>query len=241
MTYGTSSMQSFLDLTKSHPLWSHPFLSRCKTGSLDLIEIQVLAVQMYKFSKQFNRILATILAECPDEQAQWVILDNLLDEMGQGDLSQAHPALFRRFTRGIGITDLELDSIPETPETSAMIKTYLSLAHQYGYLAALGAVCFASEGIVNSLYTQIYQGIQGQTPLPKESLIFFDVHIHVDDEHAANLATLIEPRIHSDFQALNIHRAVAEAMDARVHFFDGIQRQVKQSSSLRIPIEIAYA
>ncbi len=239
MIYETSSMQSFLDLTKSHPLWSHPFLGRCKAGSLDLIEVQVLAVQMYKFSKQFNRILATILAECPDEQAQWVILDNLLDEMGQGDLSQAHPELFRRFTRGIGISDHELDSIPATPETSAMIKTYLNLAHQYGYLAALGAVCFASEGIVNSLYTQIYQGIQGQTPLPDEALVFFNVHIHVDDEHAANLATLIEPRIHSDFQAMNIHRAVLEAMDARVHFFDGIQRQVKQSPSLRMPTEFA--
>ncbi len=234
MNYDTSSMQTFLDLTSTHPLWSHPFLTQCKAGSLALAEVQALAVQMYKFSKEFNRILARILSECPDEQAQWVILDNLFDEMGQGDLNQAHPELFRRFTRAIGISDVELEAIPATPETTAMINTYLSLVDKYGYLAALGAVCFASEGIVNSLYTQIYAGIQGQTPLAKESLVFFEVHIHVDDDHAANLAALIEPRIQSEFQTLNIHRAVLEAMNARVHFFDGVQRQIAQKTSLCI-------
>lgn len=231
MNYNLSSMQSFLDLTRSHPLWSHSFLRRCKTGRLELLEVQVLAVQMYKFSKEFNRILAKILSECPDEHAQWVILDNLMDEMGGGDLSQAHPELFRRFTRAINISDDELERAPANPETTAMIDTYLRLVPQYGYLAALGAVCFASEGIVNSLYSQIYQGIQGHAPLSKESIAFFEVHLHVDDEHAANLAALIEPRIESDFQALSIHRAVLEAMNARVHFFDGIQRQTAQKSS----------
>lgn len=237
----TSSIQSFLNLTKAHPLWTHPFLNRCATEDLNLREIQVLAIQMYKFSKEFNRILAKILSECPDEQAQWVILDNLFDEMGQGDLTQAHPELFRRFTRAIGISDAELENSPASPETTAMINTYLQLVPQYGYLAALGAVCFASEGIVNTLYSQLYKGLQGQTPLPKESLIFFEVHIHVDDDHAANLAGLIEPRIHSDFQGLNIHRAISEAMDARVHFFDGIQRQIHQELSRRLPSEAIYA
>ena len=236
-----SSVQSFLELTKAHPLWSHPFLHRCRSESLSLREIQILAVQMYKFSKEFNRILARTLSECSDEQAQWVILDNLLDEMGQGDLTQAHPELFRRFTRSIGISDAELEESPASPETTAMINTYLQLVPRYGYLAALSAICFASEGIVNTLYSQLYQGIQGQTPLPTESLIFFEVHIHVDDSHAANLEKLIEPRINSEFQRLNIHRAISEAMDARVHFFDGVQRQIRQELPQRLSSEAIYA
>jgi pyrroloquinoline-quinone synthase len=241
MTHDSSSIQSFLSLTKHHSLWTHPFLLRCQIGSLDLAEVRILAVQMYKFSKEFNRILAKILSECPDEQAQWVILANLMDEMGQGDLTQAHPELFRRFTRSIGISDAELDAIPAAPETTEMINTYLGLVPEYGYLGALGAVCFASEGIVNALYTQLYQGIQGQTPLSKESLIFFDLHIHVDDDHAENLAKLIEPRIHNDLQAENIYSAVLKAMDARVRFFDGIQRQIAQRTLQRASAALAYA
>jgi pyrroloquinoline-quinone synthase len=220
------TMQSFSALTQNHPLWNHEFLVRCRTGQLTLPEVQVLAVQMYKFSKEFNRILASILSRCPDENAQLVIMDNLFDEMGQGDLNQAHPELFRRFTREIGIADNALAIAPTAPETLNMIATYLDIPHQYGYLAALGAVCFASEGIVSSLYSQLYRGIIGAAPFPKESLIFFEVHIHVDDSHAANLARLIEPRVTTQEQAAEVNRAILQAMDARVQFFDGIQRQV---------------
>ncbi|MBD2494473.1 TenA family transcriptional regulator [Nostoc sp. FACHB-280] len=219
---------SFQGLTVNHPLWNHQFLRRCRTENLSLESIQILAVQMYKFSKEFNRILAKILSCCHDEAAQIVILENLFDEMGQGDLSQSHPELFRRFTRAIGIDDHTLTALPTTPETQALIETYLRIPAQYGYLAALGAVCYASEGIVSSLYTQLYRGIVDSTPLPKESLIFFELHIDVDDSHAAKLAAVIEPylNMNNDDIAFAIQLAILEAMEARYQFFNGIERQI---------------
>jgi pyrroloquinoline-quinone synthase len=242
MNIQTSSfMQSFQHSTQVHPLWTHPFLQHCRSGQLTLPEVQILAIQMYKFSKQFNRILSGIVSCCPDDQAQWVILDNLFDEMGRGDMSQAHPELFRQFTRAIGICDQALEDSPTQPETQDLIDTYLGLAHQYGYLSALGAVCFASEGIVHSLYSQLYQGIQGAAPLSKQSLIFFEVHIDVDDGHAAKLAALIDPRIQNESDAIAIHHAILEAMDARVQFFDGIQRQIELAVSQPSLTELMYA
>ncbi|AVH65971.1 MULTISPECIES: TenA family transcriptional regulator [unclassified Nostoc] len=226
----TSSLliNSFREITVNHPLWSHEFLIRCRAGNLFLPDVQVLAVQMYKFSKEFNRILASILSCCEDESSQLVILENLFDEMGQGDITQSHPELFRQFTRALGIDDVTLAALPTAPETSALIETYLQMPHKYGYLAALGAVCYASEGIVSSLYTQLYKGIVGAAPLPKESLIFFEVHIDVDDSHAAKLAAVIEPRITMNEEDIKVRLAIVEAMDARVQFFNGIQRQISK-------------
>jgi pyrroloquinoline-quinone synthase len=230
--FSSPFMRSLFEQTKIHPLWEHPFLHQCSTGTLTLKEVQFLAVQMYKFSKEFNRILAGVLACCPDEGAQLVILENLFDEMGQGDPNLAHPTLFRRFTQALGIDDAALAASPTAPETQAMIDTYLNLPCQYGYLAGLGAICFASEGIVNALYTQLYQGIVGAAALPKEALIFFELHIDVDDSHAAKLAALIEPRLTSEEQAITLNRAILEAMDARCNFFNGIQRQIALSLEL---------
>jgi pyrroloquinoline-quinone synthase len=221
---------SLREITDNHPLWSHDFLKRCRTGNLSLQEVQVLAVQMYKFSKEFNRILASILSCCQDESAQLVLLENLFDEMGRGDASQCHPELFRRFTRALGINDNTLAALPIAAETRALIETYLRIPHQYGYLAALGAVCYASEGIVSSLYTQLYKGIVGAAPLPKESLIFFEVHIDVDDSHAAKLAAVIEPRITMNEEEIKVKLAIVEAMNARVQFFNGIERQIYEPS-----------
>jgi pyrroloquinoline-quinone synthase len=222
----TDAMRSFERQAQMHPLWTHPFLARCGNAELTLPEVQVLAVQMYKFSKEFNRILASILACCADEAAQFVIVENLFDEMGQGDRNLIHPELFRRFTRAIGIDDAQLAAMPATPETQFMIDTYLGLSQEYGYLSALGAVCFASEGIVNALYTQIYHGIRDCGTIAAEDLMFFEVHIHVDDSHAANLASLIEPRLQTEMQVAAMARAIGAAMDARVLFFDGILRQI---------------
>lgn len=226
------SINALFEQTQVHPLWNHPFLKECRTRKLTLSEVKILAVQMYKFSKEFNRILAGILSRCPDESAQSVIFENLFDEMGQGNPHLAHPELFRRFTRALGIDDKTLANLPTTPETQAMIDTYLQLPYQYGYLAALGAVCFASEGIVNALYSQLYEGIVGAARFSQDDLIFFDVHIAVDDSHAANLAALLEPRITSNQIAGEVESAIREAMDARLHFFNGIQRQILETQAL---------
>jgi pyrroloquinoline-quinone synthase len=221
---------SLREVTDNHPLWNHEFLERCRTANLSLQQVQLLAVQMYKFSKEFNRILASILSCCQDESAQLVLLENLFDEMGEGDASQCHPELFRRFTRELGIHDNTLAALPTAPETFALIETYLRIPHQHGYLAALGAVCYASEGIVSSLYTQLYKGIVGAAPFSQESLIFFEVHIDVDDSHAAKLAAVIEPRITTEEEESKVKLAIVEAMDARVQFFNGIQRQISKST-----------
>ncbi|MFN6471149.1 MAG: TenA family transcriptional regulator [Nostoc sp. SerVER01] len=221
---------SFQKIADNHPLWNHEFLMQCRTGNLFLADVQILAVQMYKFSKEFNRILASILSCCQDESTQLVILENLFDEMGQGDVSKSHPELFRQFTRALGIQDETLAALPTAPETRALIDTYLQIPHKYGYLAALGAVCYASEGIVSSLYTQLYKGIVGAAPLPQESLIFFEVHINIDDSHAAKLAAVIETQIGMIEDDIKIKQAIVEAMDARVQFFNGIQRQISKYS-----------
>lgn len=218
------SLDSFHRIAQRHPLWKHSFLERCRAGELSLAEVRVLAVQMYKFSQAFNRILASIMSCCSDEIAQLAIMENLLDEMGQGNLANAHPELFRRFTRSLGIDDGTLLLTPPEPETQAMIDTYLALPHKYGYLAALGAVCFASEGIVNSLYTQIRQGIVGTSPFSQEALIFFEVHIDLDVDHAAHLEAIIEPRLRTVEDSIYVHRAIKTALDARLHFFHGIER-----------------
>jgi pyrroloquinoline-quinone synthase len=229
-------IQAFRKIAQTHPLWTHPFLVKSRTGQLNLGEVRCLAVGMYQFSKEFNRILAGIMACCPETSAQLVILENLYDEMGEGDASRSHPALFRRFTRELGIDDATLDALPPNPETQALIGTYLSLSHQYGYLAALGAVCFASEGIVNALYAQLQNGITGAAAFPPDSLIFFDLHIDLDGDHAAKLEAIVEPRIQTSEEVERVQRAILDAMNARVRFFDGIDRQAGQlSSSAKLP------
>ena len=144
----------------------------------------------------------------------------------RGEPEKSHPELFRQFTRALDIDDETLASLSKTPETNNLIETYISIAPEYGYLAALGAICYASEGIVNTLYTQLYKGIIGSASFTKESLIFFEIHIDLDTDHAKKLEELIESNVTNNQQEIKIRQAILKAMDARVKFFDGIERQI---------------
>ena len=52
----------------------------------------------------------------------------------------------------------------------------------------------------------------------------------MDDSHAAKLAAVIEPQITTNEEDVKIKLAITEAMDARVQFFNGIQRQISKYS-----------
>jgi pyrroloquinoline-quinone synthase len=217
-----SGKNPFPEVARRHPLWIHPFLGRCREGRLELWDVRALAVQMYRFTQAFTGILASALVRCPDEEVRLVVAENLWEEMGEGDAERCHAALFRRFTRAIGISDAELHAAPILPGTQRLIDTYVGLADRYGYIGALGAVCYASEGIVSSLYRAILTGIEGAVPVPREALAFFDVHLVVDTGHADKLERVVNPRVKTAEQAHRVRAAIREAMDARVAFFDDV-------------------
>lgn len=223
-------LETFNEVSVKHPLWHHSFLAQCRNSELTHAEIKILAVQMYKFCKEFNRILATIYSCCSDVEVQLVILENLCDEMGGGNPELTHPALFRRFTRALGIDDQTLENSPTAPETHNLVNTYIRIVHEYGYLAGLGAVCFASEGIVNALYTQLQKGIRGAATFSEDALIFFTLHVDLDSEHAFRMAQMIDTKVSTAEESIDINRAILEAMDARIEFFNGIQRQMSRIS-----------
>ena len=58
---------------------------------------------------------------------------------------------------------------------------------QGGVVGVLGALCYASEGIVAALYSHIEKGLLGAVRFEKSALVFFDLHIRVDDGHANGL------------------------------------------------------
>jgi len=215
----------FRQIAQGHALWRHPFVEHCREGRLTLPQVRVLGTQMYKFCHQFPRFLALALAACPHDDARIVIAENLWEELGEGDPKRAHAALFRQFTRALGLSDEQLAAAPAQPETSALIDAYAGLSERYGVLGILGALCYASEGIVGVLYSQIQAGLLQAAPFDREALMFFEVHIHVDDGHADQLESVLMPMLRTPRDEATVEQAIRVAMNARCRFFDGVLRE----------------
>lgn len=221
----------FRQIAETHPLWHHPFVARCRAGRLSLPQVRVLGVQMYKFCHQFPSFLAMALASCPQDDARIVIGENLWEELGEGDPERAHAALFRRFTRALGVSDEQLAALPAQPETAALIETYRRLSERFGVLGILGALCYASEGIVGVLYSQIQAGLLRAATFDSDALMFFAVHIHVDDGHADKLESVLLPMLRTPEDRQLVERAIRSALNARCRFFDGVLREAERSDA----------
>jgi pyrroloquinoline-quinone synthase len=225
---GRDAPTRFRLVAESHRLWHHPFVERCRAGQLTLAQVRVLGGQMYKFCHQFPSFLALALASCPQDDARIVIGENLWEELGEGDPLRAHAALFRQFTRALGLDDAQLAAVPTLPETAALIDTYMNLSNRYGVLGILGALCYASEGIVAALYSHIQGALQQAAPFDRDALMFFEVHIHVDDGHADKLESILLPMLRTPSDELLAEQAIRTAMDARCGFFDGVLREAER-------------
>lgn len=221
----------FRQVAQAHPLWRHPFVERCRVGQLTLPQVRVLGAQMYKFCHQFPSFLAMALAACPQDDALIVIGENLWEELGEGDPQRAHAALFRRFTRALGIDDAQLLATPAQPETAALIHTYRTLSERFGVLGILGALCYASEGIVGVLYSHIQAGLLQAASFDREALMFFEVHIHVDDGHADKLESVLLPMLRTPQDEKLVEEAIGVALDARCRFFDGVLREAERDAA----------
>jgi len=215
----------FRQIAESHPLWRHPFVESCRAGQLTLPQVRTLGAQMYKFCHEFPSFLAMALAACPQEDARMVIGENLWEELGEGDPQRAHAALFRQFTRALGLGDTQLLATPALPETQALVDTYRNLSARYGVLGVLGALCYASEGIVGALYSHIQTGLRQAARFDRDALMFFEVHIDVDDGHADKLESILLPMLRAPRDVSLVEDAIRTALDARCRFFDGVLRE----------------
>lgn len=215
----------------SHRLWQHPFVERCRAGHLSHAEIQVLAVQMYKFSREFPGFLAGALVHCEDEAARIVIAENLWEELGEGDPAKTHAELFRRFTRALGIDDGTLEAAPMLPGTQHLVDTYRALSRQADPREILSALCYASEGIVAALYTLIQGGLLNDGRFSREALCFFEVHVAVDDGHADKLEALLLPMLATPGSLKAAEAALDLAMNARCRFFDSVMDAVHATAT----------
>ena len=133
-----------------------------------------------------------------------------------------HPALFRRFLRALDLDGPELERLEALPATDDFNQCYRSLCRDAHWLEGLAAMGPGTEGVVPSLYSKILTGIRNSGVVSAADYVFWTIHVHCDEGHAANILEAMAPfAVHSSHQQL-IWRGTMRALDARTRWFDGL-------------------
>jgi pyrroloquinoline-quinone synthase len=207
------------ELDKKH-LLQHPFYKHYwNEGKLTKEYLGYYATQYFQHVDAFPRYLSATHANCTHLPSRQILLDNLIDEE-KGD--ENHPELWLRFAEAVGETRDSVTNARILPETKALVDTFMSLARS-SYAEGLGALYTYERQVPDVAKSKIkglkeFYGIDDE-----ESIKFFEVHIHADEWHSQETATLMEALSPED-QAKAI-AAAQKAADALWNFLTGVQRE----------------
>ena len=213
-----------LETTKEvliHRVRSHPFLERCRNGTITLNELKAFLVQQGLYSAYFTRYLCALMSNLPSSDAVLELAENLFEELGlDGGDSTPHHIIYRSMLERFG---LSIRGIAPTPSTKKLIDTMLHHCKNPNPSYGLGAICLGAEALVPALYTDIITGFTA-CGVEVKDIDFFRIHVECDDGHAETLRDMMVSIAAEDTDQVGIMLQTGrELADARFGFFSGIE------------------
>ena len=169
-----------------HGAVNNPYLDRFRQGELTDEEFRHFAEQFFAFVKHFPRILATLLANTPDDAAADELVVILTSELGDGDPKRRHEYLYHKFLRSIGVEPQQASRAPWLDSTRDYIEGMAALYGDEDYQVALGA-SFGLEHMAISMWDQLIPGImklkQTRPSLAKMNTVYWTFHRALEAQH----------------------------------------------------------
>jgi pyrroloquinoline-quinone synthase len=178
--------QDLREKVLQHGAVNNAYLSRFKRGEIDARDLRDFAVQFYGFVKHFPRILATLLANTPDQRAADELCIILASELGNGKPAERHEYLYHRFLRSLGVDPAKaLSEDGLEAETEDFVRGMGELYGHRDYGVALGA-SFGLENMAISMWDQLNPGLQrlkGEAAFKDMDLTYFTFHRELEEQH----------------------------------------------------------
>ncbi|MEN8141569.1 MAG: iron-containing redox enzyme family protein [Thermodesulfobacteriota bacterium] len=230
---------------ENHPAVNHPYLQNLATGNVpDVVAaLKDFAGQYYAYSSDFLRYLTATIAQMEERKHREALMANLVEETGQvgeEDASEldkigielewidgvAHPLLYRRFLKSLGLDDQVLAAESVAEETLIWREMFLDLCLRGEAAQSLGAIGLGTENIVKFIYRPILAAIKEHLDISPRERVFFDLHAALDDEHGAVLTEIaVDYAEKSAKDRQELKYGMLKALSIRGAFFDAMQKR----------------
>lgn len=198
----------------------HPFLKRCRDGSVSLEVLKGFLVQQGHYSRHFTRYLCALMSNLRTNDQVLALADNLFEELGLTEGSPApHSDIYRAM---LGRFGLSLEKTTPHAATQGLIQAMFDHCRDLNPSRGLGALCLGAEALVPQIYTDILAGFAAKN-IDAADTEFFQIHVECDDGHAETMRDLMVQTAQEDPAQLEIMiKAGRSLVQARCRFFSGL-------------------
>ena len=169
-----------------HSLHSHRYFDYLLGQQGDIREVKIFSEQFYLFCVTFHRCLGGLISTTPNQRIIAMLADNLYDEMGSGDLSKSHLEILKRFSRSIGYSDEDIDSIQPLAVTQEL-NAWMIATSKEDFFVGVGAVALGAEFAGAEFFRQVYVAFQKKACLLSADTEIYAIHAQDDSRHRADI------------------------------------------------------
>lgn len=205
----------------------HPFLQRCRQGTVSMPVLKQFLVQQGHYSRHFTRYLCALMSNLKSTDQILDLAENLFEELGlTADSPTPHSVIYKSMLERFGLS-LETGPAP-LPATLGLIKAMSDHCRDPNPARGLGALCLGAEALVAPVYADIMAGFAAHG-IGGKDMEFFSIHIECDDGHADTLRDIMLLTAEQDPAQLDVMIAAGRALaQARFDFFSAIEASLPQ-------------
>ena len=186
-------MERFISsLIEKSPIEEQPYfrsLLNQKMGESQFIQSQVIILDAVEF---FSRPMFAISSKIETYNERSIILENILEEHGNGDTRNSHGSTYRKYLSALGASEKEIETRKTHSATRVFNKTLMDCAQKRSIMTSV-----AMMGIIEHRYSTIssiiVRTILEKKWLTKDSLAHYSTHENLDVEHAQGFYGIIRP------------------------------------------------
>lgn len=188
-------------------------------GSLSREDFLRTQVQFLFAVEPYADCLAMLAARCESPEARRVLEQNVRDEHGGGDPSDAHGQTFRALLGKLGVTAAQIDASPRwqcVEVFNAGVREACTTAPEPSGIATIAVI----EDLFTDISAGLGRGIVARGWLAAEEIVHYDVHAQLDRIHADALYALLDPSDETTVRA--IEHGMARGVSLMVDLYAGL-------------------
>ena len=209
----------------------HPWSDAWTSGKLDRRLLGEWMKQHYHYVSHFAEWVATVYANCPHQEVQHFLLENVTEEEGLVGMGGAAPVrhsdLLLEFGEVCGKSRDEVLNAQVNGELLAEtlgLQSWCTVQSRKPFVEALSGLLIGLESQVPRIYSKTTPPLLEKYGFAEDEVTFFTLHIVADAEHGEKGFEIVEKYATTDAERAACVRLVKQATMMRRLYLDGVYR-----------------
>ncbi|MBL4703371.1 MAG: iron-containing redox enzyme family protein, partial [Flavobacteriales bacterium] len=183
-------MRNYIELLKdSTSLNKQAYFQRLNGGQMTKEQFVLGQLEFYHAVVHFAKPMLAVASKLASYEARWNIIENVIEEHGNGNLGDTHGATFKLFMHKMGVNEVAFGN--PGVAVSEFNKVLMDVCDSQDWMKSI-----AMLGIIEDRFSEI-SGKIGEAViergwLAKEELVHYNTHEKLDIKHADDFYSLID-------------------------------------------------